>query len=150
MLLSNGCEYGLRAAVYLATTTGTSEYVSVRQIGSALDISPSFLTKVLQQLTQADLMTSLRGPRGGVKLAQPADDILLRDVVTAIDGAGLFHECVLGLPECGRVKPCPLHDRWVTERERLETLFSSMSLGTLAERMATSDLRLKDENARGG
>ena len=146
MLLSNGCEYGLRAALYLASLEEET-YVSIRQIGEALDISPSFLTKVMQQLTKAGLMQSLRGPKGGVALAQPAEDILLKDLVVAIDGPALFRECVLGLPGCGEEKPCPLHDRWATERERLERLFERMSLADLAERIRTSDLRLKAEGA---
>ena len=148
MLLSNGCEYGLRAALYLAALEDDAEeanYVSIRQIGEALGISPSFLTKVLQQLTKAGLMQSLRGPKGGVALAQPAEHILLKDLIVAIDGPGLFRECVLGLPGCGEEKPCPLHERWATERERLERLFERMSLAELAERTTALDLRLKAE-----
>ncbi len=152
MLLSNGCEYGLRAALYLASLEDDpaeegAAYVSIRQISDALDISPSFLTKVLQQLTQAGLMQSLRGPKGGVALARPVGEILIKDLVVAIDGPGLFSECVLGLPGCGEEKPCPLHDSWVTERERLERLFERMSLADLADRTHTSDLRLKAEGA---
>ena len=151
MLLSNGCEYGLRAALYLASLEDNSleeeNYVSIRQISEALDISPSFLTKVLQQLTKAGLMQSLRGPKGGVAMARPAGEILIKDLVVAIDGPALFRECVLGLPGCGEEKPCPLHDSWASERGRLERLFERMSLADLAGRMNTFDLRLRAEGA---
>lgn len=148
-MLSNGCEYGLRAALYLAAQEKDATYVSIRRISDALDISPSFLTKVLQQFTKAGLMRSLRGPKGGVALARPADEILLKDLIVAVDGPALFQECVLGLPGCGEATPCPLHDRWADERDRLETLFESMSLAELADRTNTLDLRLRpDESTR--
>lgn len=140
-LLSNACEYGLRASLYVATRADEG-YVPIRRIAEALSISGPFLTKVFQQLTQAGLMTSYRGPKGGVALAKPADEITLHDLVVAIDGPDLFTECVLGLPGCGDHTPCPLHARWTSERLRLHALFTSTTLAALADDFERFDLRL--------
>ncbi|MDX1740505.1 MAG: Rrf2 family transcriptional regulator, partial [Rhodothermales bacterium] len=118
MLLSRGCEYGLRAAIYVAHREEDS-FVPIREISSELDISFHFLTKVLQQMNEASIVDSYRGPRGGVRLSRPASEISLKDIVMAIDGPGLFAECVLGLPGCGDQTPCPLHADWSIQRERL-------------------------------
>jgi Rrf2 family iron-sulfur cluster assembly transcriptional regulator len=142
MLLSKSCEYGLRATLHLASLD-RSGYVSIREISDELDISYHFLTKIFQKLTQAGLLTSLRGPNGGVMLARPTHEITVMELVLAIDGADLFTECVLGLPGCGEQKPCPLHNAWAVERERLRLLFENRTLADLATDLKTLDLRLK-------
>ncbi|MEX2402339.1 MAG: Rrf2 family transcriptional regulator [Rhodothermales bacterium] len=142
MLLSSACEYGLRTAVYVASLEEDG-HVPIRRISEALEISAPFLTKILQQLTENGHMTSLRGPKGGVAFARPPSQITIADVVTSIDGDGLFTECVLGLPGCGNAAPCPLHDRWGAERDRIAALFSSLTLADLAADVNRSDEPLR-------
>ena len=108
-MLSTSCVYGLRAVIYIASIKKES-FVSIREISSNLDISFYFLTKILQVLTQKKILVSFKGPNGGVKLAKPADHITIMDVVLALDGAKVFEQCILGLPGCGVLNPCPLHD----------------------------------------
>jgi Rrf2 family protein len=141
MLLSKSCVYGLRAALYLASGNN-GEYVSIGNMSERLDISFHFLTKILQQLTAADLMESHKGPNGGVKLAKPGSEISLIDVVIAIDGAELFTECVLGLPGCGVEKPCPLHDTWAETRDSIREMLENTTLTHLAEKGKNMNLRL--------
>lgn len=145
-LLSKTCTYGLRAALHLAMLREAG-YVSIRTISEELGISFPFLTKIFQQLNQAGLLESLRGPKGGVALTRPSDQITLLDLVIAIDGPALFTECVLGLPGCGEQKPCPLHNAWAEERERLRGVFAQATLADLADDLDTFDFRLKDLEA---
>lgn len=132
MMLSKSCEYGLRAALYLASLDEEG-YVPISTISEELDISFPFLTKIFQKLNDAGLLTSQRGPKGGVALTKTADEVTLYEIVVAIDGDDLFQECVLGLPGCGDAEPCPLHDEWAEERSRLETLFRNASLAELPD-----------------
>ncbi len=141
MLLSKACEYGLRAALYLASLEKDG-YVSIRTISDELDISFPFLTKIFQQLNEAGLLESHRGPSGGVAFTKSPDDITLFDVVVAIDGSDLFRECVLGLPNCGEDKPCPIHDRWTDERTRLKAMFQQNTLGDMTEQIQDFNVRL--------
>lgn len=139
MMLSKSCEYGLRAALYLASLDEEG-YVPISTISEELDISFPFLTKIFQKLNDAGLLTSQRGPKGGVALTKAADEVTLYEIVVAIDGDDLFQECVLGLPGCGDAEPCPLHDEWAEERSRLETLFRNASLAELPDvRLAALD-----------
>ena len=130
MMLSKSCEYGLRAALYLATLD-EGGYVPIGTISEELDISFPFLTKIFQKLNDAGLLESQRGPKGGVALTRDADAVTLYEIIVAIDGDDLFRECVLGLPNCGNAEPCPLHKDWVEERDRLETLFQNATLAEL-------------------
>lgn len=140
-MLSKSCEYGLRATLFLASLDRDG-YVPIGTISDELDISFPFLTKIFQQLNDAGLLVSQRGPHGGVSLTKPAEEITLFDIVVAIDGTDLFEECVLGLPGCGDAQPCPLHDRWGEKREQVENMFRSMTLAEMAEKTQTADLRL--------
>ena len=131
-MLSKSCEYGLRATLYLASRNDDG-YVPISTISDELDISFAFLTKILQKLNDAGLLTSQRGPRGGVALTRDANGVTLYDVVAAIDGEGLFQECVLGLPDCGNAEPCPLHEQWVEKRNQMETMFRQATLAELPD-----------------
>lgn len=139
MLLSKRCEYGLRAMLYLATLEGTSGadptrgYVSIQTVSDDLGIGFSFLTKVLQELNDAGLLTSKRGRGGGVALMRRPSEISIYDIVVALEGDDLFNECVLGLPGCGEAEPCPLHDHWTDERERMEMKFRKTTLAEVPD-----------------
>jgi len=141
MLLSNACVYGLRASVYLAAVSDDS-YVSIKKISSDLDISHHFLTKVLQKLTSADMMESMKGPKGGVRLVDSTDDITLLEIVAAIDGMDILTECALGLPGCGTEKPCPIHDKWADTRDEIRKMLSNTSLQDLVEEGKSGNLRI--------
>jgi DNA-binding IscR family transcriptional regulator len=77
-----------------------------------------------------------------VRLARPANEIRSRDILEAIDGPGLFTECVLGLPGCRDDDPCPFHEHWAPERARLAELFESTSLAELSEGIRGNALRI--------
>ncbi len=141
MLLSKSCEYGLRAALYVSMSEKEG-YVPIRVISSDLGMSAHFLTKILQQLTKAGILKSFRGPNGGIALARPASQVALIEVVEAIDGPELFRECMLGLPGCGERQPCPLHNKWMIERERLAALFATTTLDQLADSSEGVGVRL--------
>jgi len=143
MLLSKSCEYGLRAMLHLSSLdhpeagdteeTPVHEYVSIRSISDELGIGFSYLTKVFQQLNEAGLLTSKRGRGGGVALTRSPEEISLYEILVAIDGDDLFEECVLGLPGCGEAEPCPLHDHWTEERERMQTKFQETTLAAMPD-----------------
>ena len=122
-MLSKSCVYGLRAVIYMASIKKDS-FVSIRQISEKLDISFYFLTKILQTLTQKNILVSFKGPNGGIRLAKPADQVTLMEIVLALDSAKVFEQCILGLPGCGILNPCPLHEDWSKSIEILKSNFN--------------------------
>lgn len=145
MLLSKSCEYGVRAALFLAQRK-PAELVPIREISDELNISFHFLTKILQTLTSAELVFSHKGPKGGVCLTKLPKDITLYDLIAAIDTDKVFTQCVLGLPGCGNQRPCPLHHHWAETREHLQKMFTETTLEHLATRMKNENLRLADDS----
>lgn len=143
MLLSKACIYGIRATLYVGMQEA-GKYVPISTIAKELDISFHFLTKILQILTQNQIMVSYRGPNGGISLARAGSDIHLIEIIEAIDGRKVFEECILGMPGCGINKPCPLHDQWALTRKPLLTMFTTTTVAELATRVKRDGLRLAD------
>lgn len=143
MRLSKSCTYAVRASVYLALRH-EARFVPIREISEQLDISYHFLTKILQTLTNKDILSSYRGPKGGVGLARPAAKISILDIILAMERPDYFEQCLLGFPSCGESKPCPLHDSWKETRERMKRAFKAMSLGELADEIKKGNQRISD------
>jgi Rrf2 family protein len=132
-LFSATCSYGVQAVLYLAAHASREGYTPIQRISTALDISHSFLTKVLQRLKSSGIVSSRRGPNGGVALAQDPKALSLKDVIVALDEEAIFTECVLGLQGCGTTMPCPLHDSWSCIRTDIEHLFRTTTLADAAD-----------------
>jgi Rrf2 family transcriptional regulator, iron-sulfur cluster assembly transcription factor len=143
MVLSQACSYGVMAMLYIAKESKTGEYISIKTISTDLNISFAFLTKILQQLTHEGILQSVRGAKGGVALAKPGNEISLYHVIKAIDGDKLFHDCILGLPGCGEMKPCPLHEEWSRIRNELLNVFFTRDLADITVDIKSLGLRLR-------
>jgi Rrf2 family protein len=84
MYVTARADYGLRAAVELAGDGANAR--TVAQLAAAQTIPPRFLENILLILRHAGLLTSRRGTDGGFRLARPADEITLADILSALEG----------------------------------------------------------------
>jgi len=141
-VISKSGEYGLRALLYMAAHRGSQEFVSIREMAEELDISFHFLTKILQSLTQKGMLQSYRGPNGGIGFLIPPEDILLSDLIRALEGEDFFDKCLLGLPGCGERQPCPMHNYWKTVKESLKEEFETTTLADLGQSTRQKKFRL--------
>lgn len=92
---------------------------------------PAVLAQVVHRLRRAGLLVGRRGPSGGVRLAKPAKEIAVLDVVRVFDGSGVGTRCVLGFLECADMTPCPAHPVWKIARAALERQLEDRSLADL-------------------
>ena len=143
MLLSQRCEYAIRAALYLAARP-TDAPVPVREVSRALEIPHAFLAKTMRDLVRAEIVSTQAGAGGGLALVRPAHALTLKDVVLAVDGPRLFEGCVLRLSGCGERRPCPLHEAWVETRGRIDRMLGSATLASVAEATQAHRFRLSD------
>lgn len=111
VIFSKKCEYGLQAVLYLSTIE-EDRTASADEISKKLNIPKEFVSKILQSLALKKIVGSKKGNSGGFFLGKPASQIKLIEIVEAIDGLSLFHNCVLGFPDCSPESPCPVHNKW--------------------------------------
>ena len=145
-MISKTCKYGLRAAIYLAIRD-YSEVIPIQEISQDLNIPFHFLTKTLQRLTRNKILVSTKGPKGGVRLAKPPQNITTMEVILAVDGSDIFEICLLGLPGCGVLNPCPLHESWTQTLENLKKSLNTTTLEILAKKVKNNQLRITDANS---
>jgi Rrf2 family protein len=93
MQITRQADYAMRAVLYLSKL-GPDRRAATSQIAEEQKIPPSFLAKIVSQLSVAGLLQTSRGARGGVSLARSPEDISFLEVVEAIDGPILINECV--------------------------------------------------------
>ena len=84
MRVSAKVDYALRAMVELAAAP--TELVKAERLATAQSIPPKFLENILLELRHASLIASQRGADGGYRLARPADEITVADVIRAVEG----------------------------------------------------------------
>jgi len=141
-MFSKACKYGIRAVLYLAAHAEESRKIGVDEIAEQLEVPRHFLAKTLQQLTKADLISSVKGPNGGFYLTEKNLNGNLLEVVRTIDGGEIFQSCILGLPECSSANPCPLHNHAFVYREGLVHQFKYLSIRDIAERVQLKAIKL--------
>ena len=131
MQITRQADYAIRAVRYLAKQEPTTRSAT-STVAREMKIPPSFLAKIISQLSIAGLLHTSRGARGGVTLARVPGEISLLDVVEAIDGPILLNECVGDPANCDFSDDCLVHPIWKEVQENLvkslsETRFDQLS-----------------------
>jgi Rrf2 family iron-sulfur cluster assembly transcriptional regulator len=127
VIFSKKCEYGLQAVLYLSTIEDNRP-ASADEISRKLNIPREFVSKILQSLALKKIVGSKKGNSGGFFLGKPAAQIKLIEIVEAIDGLSLFHNCVLGFPDCCPDNPCPVHNKWGKLRNEAYNMLTTETL----------------------
>jgi Rrf2 family protein len=83
--LTRAASYAVHALVFMATQKQKGPMAS-HNIAKARGIPERFLLKVLKPLVSARLLLSIKGPNGGYRLAKPANEISLLEILEAVDG----------------------------------------------------------------
>jgi Rrf2 family protein len=84
MRVSAKVDYALRALAELAATPAAT--VKAERLATAQEIPLNFLENILVELRRAEIVSSQRGAEGGYRLAKPAAEISLADVIRAVEG----------------------------------------------------------------
>jgi Rrf2 family protein len=83
--ISAKVDYAVRAGVELAAATDDKP-IKAERIATAQDIPLNFLENILGELRHAGIVRSHRGAEGGFRLAKPADQVSVADVIRAVEG----------------------------------------------------------------
>lgn len=132
-MFSKTCEYGIRAALYIASKSQEGERVNLKDIAREIESPPAFTAKILQNLVRHGVVESLKGPTGGFLIRQSPKPVRLIEVVAAIDGDHIFNGCGLGLKACDANFPCPIHHEFAKVRDELKKMLEETIVTDLSD-----------------
>jgi len=106
--LTKRADYAIRAVVAIATAA-PGDRLSVRTIAAVQSIPVRFLAQVMADLVAAGLVEGMAGRTGGYRLARPAAEISMLDVIEAVEGDSRRETCVLRGGPCQLNGVCAVH-----------------------------------------
>jgi Rrf2 family protein len=143
-MFSKACEYGIKAAIFIATQSYEGNRVTPKEIASNIDSPQAFTAKILQALVKHNIVKSIKGAHGGFEIElKKINSIMLSQIVEALDGDSIYNSCGLGLKTCDENHPCPVHDKFKVVRDELKSMLENTSLEELALGIKSGDKFLK-------
>jgi Rrf2 family transcriptional regulator, iron-sulfur cluster assembly transcription factor len=152
MKMSTKGRYAVMAMIDIGQH-GADRSVSLAEIADRQDISQEYLEQLFGKLRRADLVVSARGPGGGYKLAREPSDILLAEVILAVDEPLRVTRCegdaVVG---CVKGEQCCAHDLWSSLGRQMMFFLESVTLEDVVQKrnlaLAASIKQAKERHVR--
>jgi Rrf2 family iron-sulfur cluster assembly transcriptional regulator len=162
MRLSTKGRYAVMAMADLAGNAADQDQggkpVALADIAARQDISLSYLEQLFAKLRRGGLVSSVRGPGGGYRLARPAEELRIADIIMAVDEPIAATRCKPGSSKgCSKTGArCVTHDLWEELGQQIHVFLSSVSLADVVERRVLgrarpcNDLGFADKSADQG
>lgn len=131
MYVTRKADYAIRCVLYL--TRNKERVASVDEISGAMFVPKTFLSKILQRLMKAGIVSSTRGIKGGFQLAKKPKDINLLEVIEAIQGVSAANICAVDKSLCRLSSTCVVHPVWVKIRKKVEKELKKENFAKLAK-----------------
>lgn len=119
-------DYAVRAMLALARPE--TDQLTAAALADATAIPGGFVPQVMGDLVRAGLVANRRGRSGGYRLARPAAEVSLLDIVEAVEGDGRRRTCVLRGGPCRRDGACDVHDAFFRAQEAVFDTLAGVSL----------------------
>jgi FeS assembly SUF system regulator len=113
------------------------EVLPAVQVGEEAHLELPTVSKLLKQLARAGLVESFRGAAGGYRLARPAQNISLAEIVEALDGPIGLTECSIGHAGCARQSYCAVARDWQGIGAAISEALRGVSLADMLRRQPT-------------
>lgn len=134
MKISTKGRYGLRAMLDMAIHFNEGP-IAVHSVAERQGLSDRYLEQLMVPLKKAGLVKSVRGPQGGYVLAKEPEDILVGEIIRALEGPIAPVDCVSEEypAECERAESCVARLVWAKVRDSIASILDSVSLKDLVQ-----------------
>ena len=132
MRISTKGRYAVTAMMDLAIHDSQGP-VTLADISVCQGISLSYLEQIFAKLRGHGLIEGTRGPRGGYRLARPADQITVADIVAAVDEKVDATRCS-GQEDCQNGERCLTHELWSELSHKIYNFLNSITLAQFSQR----------------
>jgi len=122
-------------AMALITNSDSEGPVSVKTIAAYLDVSETYLAKVLQPIVKEGLLNSSRGAKGGFTMKKKPEDIMVLDLVILLEGPFPENNCLFNHPVCDKGS-CPFSNLSEKIRNTIMDELKNVSIKDVSEGFA--------------
>jgi len=134
-------DYASRILLHLACL-GENAQVQVKEIAAERLLPPAYVRRIVARLARAGLLSTSRGAGGGVRLARPASEISMLDVVRVFEGGIVLNRCVDDPQTCPLTEDCPVHRSWTSATRQAESYLDAVRFDRLAAQAKTPALNI--------
>jgi len=131
MQLTRAADYAVRVMVHLAAVAPGTR-ASRTELAGVVDCPEQFLSKVLQSLTRAGLVTSHRGNTGGFELPLARRSSSVLEIVEAVEGPIRLNVCLGSTNECLHQARCPAYPVWDEAQRAMTAVLRSATIDDMA------------------
>jgi Rrf2 family protein len=128
--ISRKLDYGLQLMICLASAEGSAPQ-STASLAEKLQMPLPFLHQIGHGLMQAGLVKASPGPRGGLRLNQPAENITILMIVETLEGPLSLNPCLDCEDCCPRQTVCPAQFFWADVQSKISDHLNSVTLSEL-------------------
>jgi len=147
MRLSTKGRYSVTAMLDLAIHDKAGP-VTLADISQCQGISLSYLEQLFAKLRKHNLVKGVRGPGGGYRLARPASEISIAQIISSVDENVDVTRCK-GEGNCQDGDKCLTHELWVNLSERLYHFLDNITLAQFVDRPGIPELSLQRDKMIG-
>ncbi len=108
-MLSNSSKYAIKAVLFLALHSSKDKKILAKDISKPINVPQAYIAKLLQPLVKENIVSSIKGPKGGFYLDEVNLNKSVMSIIMVIDGEDKWNACMLSLEKCNEEKPCPMH-----------------------------------------
>ncbi|KAF3982257.1 MAG: SUF system Fe-S cluster assembly regulator [Methylococcales symbiont of Hymedesmia sp. n. MRB-2018] len=101
------------------------------EIAQATGITQPTVSKILKILLKANVLTSVRGAKGGYLLARAPENITVATVIDALEGPISLTECSVSHKNCGQVADCHVQGNWGIINQKILALLEAVTLADM-------------------
>lgn len=150
--ISKITDYGIVMLTHLANQPDRVHRVA--ELSEEVGIPLPTVAKIAKQLTREQLLTSQRGAHGGYRLARPAGEIRVSEIITALEGPIAVMECIDQPGTCRQESFCPTRGNWFRINLAISRALDGISLADMALDAKVSALSMglesTEKDASGG
>jgi Rrf2 family transcriptional regulator, iron-sulfur cluster assembly transcription factor len=144
VVITRATEYAVRTVVFLAQQP-KNEIVLKKDICRTQEVTPAFLTKILQPLIKAGIVSSQRGVGGGFLLARDPNQITLLDILQAEEGQLKLNHCLVDTNLCHRDSYCSAHEVWYEAQNEMAEVLRRYTVADMVRRQTEKLTCLKHQ-----
>lgn len=107
---------------------------NINEVAESMKVPRDFLAKIVQELTQAGILESIRGVKGGFQLGKKPEEITLLDVIEIIQGKPALNACVVDKKSCELSRRCSVHPIWTELNQMIRQRLKEVNFADMTDR----------------